>query len=497
MDEELVRDVTPTDSDSAPGPSSPQKAKPPVMTPVRHPKKRLKIVEPTRGQMNLSIPTLYDPKVSAKSIRLHHCIMEGMADWESLQKRHRNNRVAYQGQGDAHSLRAALQWMRDTARSFPASTMAPEVEMPNVPPAQRPKCSREAEAFRKTMLQRANILLCRLPIQTDGESFKAGVAEEIDSDDDDNEQIVEPLRTSDAQAVVGSLIRRRSSGLTAEEKEMIDVDIWQPNSVAAAYVRRDIQDVDAVQPWRALLIDKGLHFRGTGPLGPNDIAQVKSFGVHVPTDAELLALTAVTHAHAQCIAEITGIETFAALGCEALSARREINRWTDCFGQKAVQALEQGLQSKREGMEVMRRERVPHIRMYDVAEYYYKVWRTLATPEARRHYMQKVRERRNEFRTQPQARLRSHEVLAAHQHPQYEGLQHSGFSGHVHPAGAMRHPIADGRAPSRPCVNPGPYPFASVVYGAQPGRAGIGQGLAYGTEYASAAVATAKVDRAA
>lgn len=35
--------------------------------------------------------------------------------------------------------------------------------------------------------------------------------------------------------------------------------------------------------------------------------------------------------------------------------------------------VEAGLATKREGLEQMRRERVPHIRMFDVAEYYYKV----------------------------------------------------------------------------------------------------------------------------
>jgi hypothetical protein len=456
-------------------------------------------MDSTSGQMKLSIPTQYDPKVPAKSIRLHHCIMEGMAEWESLQKRHRKNSLAYQGTGDARSLRAALQWMRNTARGFPATTPAPDAKTSDPHPAERSPCSREAEAFHKTMLQRANILLCALPVQTDGASFTAGVAEEIDSDDDDNEQIVEPLRTTEAQAVVGTTIRRRSAGLRPEEREMIDVDIWQPDTVAAAYVRRDIQDLDAVQPWRALLVDKTLQFRGGAPLGPEDIAAVKSFGVHVPTEAELVALTAVTHAHAQCIAEIVGIEMFAALGCEALSARREMNRWTECYGPKAVQTLEAGLQTKREGLEVMRRERVPHVRMYDVVEYYYKVWRTLATAEARRHYMQKVRERRNEFRAQPQARLRSHEALASqHAHPQYEGAQHDGFGGHLHPAGAVRPPFGDGRsAPERPRVNAGPYPFAAATYSGPQGSVGppLGPGLVYAPEYG--AVVAAKVENRA
>ena len=34
--------------------------------------------------------------------------------------------------------------------------------------------------------------------------------------------------------------------------------------------------------------------------------------------------------------------------------------------------LELGLSNKREGLEAMRRERLPTVRMYDIAEYYYK-----------------------------------------------------------------------------------------------------------------------------
>ena len=174
----------------------------------------------------------------------------------------------------ARSVSAALQWLRATARSFAPSTRTPPAELPDAPPAQRPPCSPQAEAYRKSLLMRANIVLCGLPIQTDGANFTANVAEEVDSDDEDNDQIVEPLRTSDAQAAVPRTLRRRSQGMTAEERAMIDVDLWQPDTVHAAYVRRDIQDNDAVQPWRTLLSDKALHGRNGAPLTPEDVACV-------------------------------------------------------------------------------------------------------------------------------------------------------------------------------------------------------------------------------
>lgn len=178
----------------------------------------------------------------------------------------------------ARSIGAALQWLRDTARSFAPSTRTPAAELPDAPAAQRPPCTSQAEAFRKSMLMRAAILLCRLPIQTDGINFTASVAEEVDSDDEDNDQIVEPLRTSDAQAAVPRTLRRRTQGMTAEERAMIDVDLWQPDTVHAAYVRRELQDVDAVQPWRALLADKAVQARNAAPVTPEDVACAPAAG---------------------------------------------------------------------------------------------------------------------------------------------------------------------------------------------------------------------------
>ena len=53
--------------------------------------------------------------------------------------------------------------------------------------------------FYRSMLLRANVLQCKLPIQTDAVSFTAAIAEDTESDDDEHEQVVEPLRTSNAQ----------------------------------------------------------------------------------------------------------------------------------------------------------------------------------------------------------------------------------------------------------------------------------------------------------
>lgn len=47
-------------------------------------------------------------------------------------------------------------------------------------------------------------------------------------------------------------------------------------------------------------------------------------------------------------------------------------RWKHKFSPGQATSLELGLANKREGLEAMRRERLPSVRMYDIAEYYYK-----------------------------------------------------------------------------------------------------------------------------
>lgn len=73
-----------------------QAAKPPVLTPVRHTRKRQKSMDSTPGQLALSMPTAYDARVPARNIRLQGCVMEGIADWRALQQRHRANSAEYQ-----------------------------------------------------------------------------------------------------------------------------------------------------------------------------------------------------------------------------------------------------------------------------------------------------------------------------------------------------------------------------------------------------------------
>ena len=74
----------------------PQTAKPPVLTPVRHTRKRQKSLDSTPGQLALSMPTAYDARVPANNIRLQGCVMEGIADFRRLQQRHRLNSAEYQ-----------------------------------------------------------------------------------------------------------------------------------------------------------------------------------------------------------------------------------------------------------------------------------------------------------------------------------------------------------------------------------------------------------------
>jgi hypothetical protein len=62
-------------------------------------------------------------------------------------------------------------------------------------------------------------------------------------------------------------------------------------------------------------------------------------------------------------------------------------RWKHKFSPKDVTQLELGLTNKREGLEAMRRERLPGVRMYDIAEYYYKV---RAVPLPRQHWYLQV-----------------------------------------------------------------------------------------------------------
>lgn len=95
--------------------------------------------------------------------------------------------------------------------------------------------------------------------------------------------------------------------------------------------------------------------------------------VYVPTTEDIEAFTKAQNAHGQTILELIGAEESERLGYAAFSATREHRRWQGTFPEGTIPYLESGLASKKEGLEAMRRTHVPNVRMYDVAEYYYKV----------------------------------------------------------------------------------------------------------------------------
>ena len=101
--------------------------------------------------------------------------------------------------GTDRSVSAALAWLRTTARSFRgpprASAAASATASAAAPTPQQ-------SAYFSSLMLRANLIMCKLPIQTDGVSFTAAISDDAESDDDDNEPVINPLRTADAQVRV-------------------------------------------------------------------------------------------------------------------------------------------------------------------------------------------------------------------------------------------------------------------------------------------------------
>jgi hypothetical protein len=95
--------------------------------------------------------------------------------------------------------------------------------------------------------------------------------------------------------------------------------------------------------------------------------------VYVPTTAEVEAYQKAQNAHSHAIMDVIGPEVSQRLGIDSMSPVRELKRWQSKASPALVTQLETGLATKKDGLEAMRRERIPIIRMYDVAEYYYKV----------------------------------------------------------------------------------------------------------------------------
>ena len=94
--------------------------------------------------------------------------------------------------------------------------------------------------------------------------------------------------------------------------------------------------------------------------------------MYVPDIKAMKALREAQNAHQQQIVEIVGPQKAAAIGLAQLSGHKELMRWTF----KDKQALEDGLGTKNstdDGLEWVRKIACPHIRMPDVADYYFKV----------------------------------------------------------------------------------------------------------------------------
>lgn len=94
-----------------------------------------------------------------------------------------------------------------------------------------------------------------------------------DGDDDGDEPAVEPLRQSGVQAVVRGTVRRRRAGEALQKYEQVltNRDLWVPTSLTHQYRRREIQELQMLQPWGAML-PSDLRDRSGGP-PPEEIRQ--------------------------------------------------------------------------------------------------------------------------------------------------------------------------------------------------------------------------------
>ena len=94
---------------------------------------------------------------------------------------------------------------------------------------------------------------------------------------------------------------------------------------------------------------------------------------YVPVIEDIRRLRAVQCAHTQKILEVISPQDAYRLGFHDLSAEKASTEWAAKHGQGTVHHLEGGLAHKVEGLESVRREKLPSSRMYQLSEYYYKV----------------------------------------------------------------------------------------------------------------------------
>lgn len=97
-------------------------------------------------------------------------------------------------------------------------------------------------------------------------------------------------------------------------------------------------------------------------------------GHYVPRTEDLQRLIAIQSGHTQRLIEIVGNASAIKLGLRDLSARHASEMWSRKYPDAAAQ-LSTALAHKCEGLDSLRRDKLPAVRMYDLAEYYYKVRR--------------------------------------------------------------------------------------------------------------------------
>ena len=87
---------------------------------------------------------------------------------------------------------------------------------------------------------------------------------------------------------------------------------------------------------------------------------------------DIRRLRAVQCAHTTKILQAISPQDAYRLGFHDLSADKAVTEWAAKHGQGTVHHLEGGLAGKVEGLESVRREKLPSSRMYQLSEYYYK-----------------------------------------------------------------------------------------------------------------------------
>lgn len=297
-------------------------------------RRKHKSLDSSSGQLSVRIPTNCDASIDPHSIKLHQCVIDGILSLASVQEKHSqlaaqvpcapdhppncNMHALAQlgciGQSmmsnegmlltvrccslpsqavlrwmcsflciprhsddltepffvcsdqdrDVTSTEDALAWLLRTARTFAHAPRPEAGAKHHAPPMPA------TEKYYHSMLLRANVLTSKLPLHTDGVAFTAAIAEESDSDDDEFEAVVEPLRTRGAQAIVGATIQKPGK-LTKEEQDMVGIDLWYPEDTEAKYKQRQIQEIHLTEAWRSLLPQHALHNTRGEPLTEEDV----------------------------------------------------------------------------------------------------------------------------------------------------------------------------------------------------------------------------------